>query len=134
MFALVPVDQGGLTVPGVDAVLEPGSTADAGRGYELFLGYRVVAPGRSTVKGVRISYSDLGNAKPSNVMFRDTMTVARSRSPPMRARACWHLSGLDPGDHAGEHRHAGVHPCTTSAARHHARQHGTAAPQGHPCR
>jgi hypothetical protein len=56
-------------------VLEPGSASGADRGYEILLGYKVMAAGRSTVKGVRVDYTDLADGSARSVTFRETLAV-----------------------------------------------------------
>jgi hypothetical protein len=56
-------------------ILEPSSAPDADRGYEILLGYKVVATGRSTVKGVRVAYTDLADGSARSVTFRETLAV-----------------------------------------------------------
>jgi hypothetical protein len=56
-------------------VLEAGTAPDAGRGYEILIGYKVVGPGRSTVKGIRIDYTDLGSGSARSITFRETLAV-----------------------------------------------------------
>jgi hypothetical protein len=71
----------GKLTPAKGAVLEPGKAADK-RGVELILGFKVLSPGRSTARAVRIDYQYHGQAHTG--VWTSTMAVCVPRSSPGR--------------------------------------------------
>lgn len=72
-----PADQKDLGVlqPAEGAVLEAGAAQDK-EGFELLLGFEVTAPGRSTVKSVRLDYEVDGDQE--TAVFVSTMAICTS--------------------------------------------------------
>lgn len=72
-------------------VLEPTDPVD-GRGYLILLGYNVVGQGRSTVKGVRVDYTDLGDGSARTITSMKPSRCAQtlplmSNAPSRRERS-----------------------------------------------
>lgn len=68
----------GVPFPAAGAVLEPGPDAEE-RGYELLLGFEVVAEGRSVMTGYTVTYLD-GAGEQQQAEFVSTLAVCAPKS------------------------------------------------------